>query len=653
MSDFISKIPFFRLLLPAIAAILFASFGGEIAYPWLICALGAIAAIVSCFIQERKQFLFRWLFGAGIFVFIFGFLSMVYGYRDRQSAFDFPPRPTTYIGIVTDIPQAKPRSFACNVKVTYPAGKKIVVYLQKENEARNIMPGDEIVFNAQIQPFKNLGNPDDFNYARFMRNKGFSGSAYLSSVNWRKTGNSHFSLYILAQRVRAAALKFYRQFGLDDDAYSFIAALTLGYKQDLSDDMQEAFRASGTSHVLAVSGLHVSIIYAVFVFLFSFLGRDTKGFIFRQLLIIAALWMYAFLTGFSASVVRATIMLSIVSVGLAQQKKGFTYNTLAAAALVILAYSPQSFFDVGFQMSFTAVFFILYFQPKLLTFYRPRNKVLQYIRDLFTVSVAAQLGLFPVVLYYFGTFPTYFFIANMLVVPLVIVIINVCVPLVVITLAASSEFQVVDILFRIFQWVINLLIDIVLGVVYWIESLPFSQITNSYISMPQAILTVALLIGFTEFMMRKRAGTLIVSLVGVLLLVLSFTYSATWVEPPRLVVFNKQGFSDIGFYVNDRRRYFDMEKNGFIPHGQKTILRLSENKYKQLKAEKPFEVDVLILSEDKTFRIKDLNNVFRAKQIVLDSSIPQYVKNYLIRDCRNLGISVHDVSQDGAYSVNF
>lgn len=653
MSDFVSKIPFLRLLLPVVTAIVVSAFLIEIPYAWLICTAGAGAMVFSYFISENKQFTFRWLFGAGLFVFIFGLFSFLYQYRKAESEFPFADKPTACVGTVVDIPQEKPRSFACNVEISYPVSKKIVVYLQKENKARAINPGDEIFFVAQIQPFKNFGNPDDFDYARFMRNKGFSGSAYLSSTNWHKTGKEYESFYILAQKLRKSAFEFYRLFELDNDAYSFVSALTLGYKHDLTNELQEAFRASGTSHVLAVSGLHVGIVYAIFTSLFSFLGKTGRRFVVKQILIIVALWFYAFLAGLSPSVLRATIMLTIVSIGLAGGKKGFTFNTLAAAAFFILIYSPMSLFDVGFQMSFTAVFAILYFNPMINHLYQPKQKIKKYVWNLFTVSTSAQLGVFPIALYYFGTFPTYFFIANMLIVPTIGIIIYACIPIAIIVLLKQFDFIIFDWLFQVFRWIFEVLINFVLKVVYFIETVPYAQLSDKYISAFQMILLLIIVVTVFKFFNRKQAAQLITVLACSFLFVSTFAYAELSRKPNQLVVFNKSNFSDIGLVVNEKRIYFDIKENGFIPHPTKSILRLSENIYSRVGRENPLEIDVLILSQDRSFSIGQLTRIFQPRQIVLDSSIPQYVRTRLNKECADLEISVHDVVQNGAFLINF
>ncbi|MEA4980698.1 MAG: ComEC/Rec2 family competence protein [Petrimonas sp.] len=652
MSDFISKIPFLRLLLPAVTAIIISTFFLEIPYPLVICTAGAGVMIFSFFIPEKKQFVYRWLFGMGLFIFVFGLFSFLCRQKKKESEFCFSDNPMACVGTVVDLPREKQRSFSCNVKVSYPLSKKIVVYLQKEDRAENIAPGDEIIFVAPIRPFKNFGNPDDFDYVRFMRNKGFSGSAYLPSANWRPTGKKDVSLYIWTQKFRKSALEFYRLFELDDGAYSFISALTLGYKHDLTNGLQEAFRASGTSHVLAVSGLHVGIIYAIFTSLFSFLGKTGKKFVLRQISVIVTLWLYAFLVGLTPSVLRATIMLTIASVGFAIGKNGFTFNTLTAAAFLILLYHPMSLFDVGFQMSFAAVLAILSFNPVINNLYRPKNKIKKYVWGLFTVSTSAQTGVFPIALYYFGTFPTYFFIANMLVVPLTGVIIYACIPMIIVVLLKPFDSVVFDWLFQVFGWILKTLINFVLKIVCFIEALPYAQWSDKYVSALQTMLLLVIVVTAFRFFSRRRSRHLIAGLVCSLVFVSTFTYAGLSRKPGQLAVFNKAGFSDIGLFVKGKRVYFDVEENGFIPHPSKSILRLSENSYTHAETARPLEIDVLVLSQDPTFSMRQLANIFQAGQVVLDSSIPPYVRTRLTKECGNLGISFHDVEQDGAYLIN-
>jgi ComEC/Rec2-related protein len=654
MSALIGKTPFFRLLLPVIAGIAVSSLFPGISFLILPAGLlGLLLMLLSFFIKKEHQFKQRWLFGAGALIFLFSLSVFQYKDHEQRARFTFSGTEHAYIAAILDIPEAKPRSIACNVKTTHPMEKKVILYLEQTDEARSLGPGDEIIFSLKLQPFRNLGNPDDFDYARFMKNKGFAGSGYVSAANWRKTGRQSLTIPILAQRFRAKALDFYRSFQLNPDAYAFISALTLGHQAGLSDDLQEAFRASGTAHVLSVSGLHVGIIYMIINLMFSFLGTSGKQFVIRQWLVILLLWGYAFVTGMAAPVVRSAIMLTIFCFGNMQHHRGFTYNTLAAAAFFILIFRPLNLFDVSFQMSFTAIAAILYFQPKLRSLYTPTNKAVKYIWDLFTVSTAAQLGVFPLVLHYFGTFPTYFFITNLLIVPLTGVIMYAVIPVIIVGVPGFLQSGFLNILQTVFQWILKTLIEITLRIVYFSETLPFAELSDRNISFFQLVLLFTCIYLFARFLFTHRPKPLIIALISVLAFLLTITHEILTKAPPQLVVFNSAATSHIGVFADNKRHPVEIPGNGFLPHPDKRIFRLSDGSPANVFAEERFPLDVLILSQYRYFNTEQLLGVFHPKMIVLDSSLPRSTADRLAKECRLLGVGVHDVTQKGAFSINF
>lgn len=653
MSDLISRIPFFKLLIPVIVAILVNYYLIVIPFAVYIAVAGAILMILSFSIKKEKQFSLRWLYGLGLNIFIIGFVSIIFSYHNKQSTFSFPENEDYYVGYVMDIPLEKPRSVACNIQLKYPNNKKVVVYLQKDSLANLISPGDEIIFHSKLQSFKNFGNPDDFDYERFMKIKGYSGTTYLPSYNWQKTGKSVNNISTISQRVRAKIISHYESFGLDSDTFAFITALTIGYKNFLTDDLQESFRKSGTSHVLAVSGLHVGIVFIVFSTILSFLGKHGKLFQLRQILIILALWFYAFVTGFSPSVLRAVIMLTVYCISTLIYRKGFTYNTLAIAAFIILIINPYSLFDISFQMSFVAVFSILFFMPILEKLYKPKNKATKYIWDLFTVSLAAQLGVFPVVLYYFGTFPTYFFIANMLIVPLIGIIIYSVIPVVVFKLLALTGLKIFSMIFVFFRWILYALVTVVLKVASFVEHLPFSQISYLYITTTQLFFISILILSFAQFVLNNRPKYIILTLLSSIFLLCTNTFSMLNEQPVKLVVYNKTGESEIGLFHKGKRYLLEISENGIVPHKEAVIVHLSDNNYKNIIENVYFPADILILNNDKTFSIPNLNAIFQPSIVVIENTISPYYRNRLIEECNNLNIKYHDVSQMGAFSINY
>lgn len=648
------KIPFFRLLLPVVAGII-----AGVLFPGLpsdtltITLTGLLLMSLSFFIHPNEQYRFRWLFGAGVCLFLFS-LSLSQYKKQKESALLTHSLYGIYnLGTVEEIPEVKPRTIAVNIKTAPPQEKKIILYLEKSDEARSLVPGDEIVFLDKVEAFKNFGNPDDFNYARYMEIKGFAGSGYVSGGDWQKTGRQSKRIPIIAQRFRVKALDFYRSFGLESDAHSFICALTLGYSNYISDELNSAFRVSGTAHVLSVSGLHVVIIYAIINMLFAFLGSSGKPYIVRQCLVILLLWAYVFITGMLAPVIRAAIMLTIFCVGNIFYKKGFSYNTLAASAFFILLSNPFYLLDLSFQMSFVSVFGLLFFLPKLNRLYDPPNKVIKPIWNLFTVSLSAQLAVFPLVLYYFGTFPTYFFITNLLVVPLTTVIIYVALPTIAVGAMGFLGWGIIDGLQAVFSWILKTLIEIMLRVVYISESIPFAQLSDIKVSLPQMGLLFVMLLAFTHFLTSPRARPLSISLVALLCFQLTITHKIMTPAMPQLTVFNSAGQSDIAVYHDKKRHYIDIHENSLLPHPDKRVFLLSDANFNTYHTEKPLPLDVLILSQHRAFDMEKLLGLFNPAMIVLDSSLPRFAADKIKRECATFGVKVHDVSEQGAFSVNF
>ena len=616
-------------------------------------AIALVLLALSFFIPAAHAYKFRWLFGAGVLFILFSITTISYQHERQKSAFVFPTSDTIYEGYITDIPLEKPKSIQCNIALNAPNEKKVIIYFQKNDKSSSLTPGDVVIFKAQMQPFKNLGNPNDFDYVRFMRIKGFAASAYVPDSKWMKTGISHRTLYVISQQIRLKALDLYKSFDLDNDAYAFVTALTLGYTEFLPQEMEEAFRASGTSHVLSVSGLHVGIIYIVITSLLFFLKGSKRKNILKQIIIILFLWAYAFLTGLSVAVIRAAVMLTIFCLGNMFDRKGFSYNTVAIAAFFILLFHPLGLFEIGFQMSFMAVIAILYFQPKINLLFIPQNKFLETLWSLFTLSFAAQAGVFPLVLYYFGTFPTYFFITNLLIVPLTNLIVYAVVPVVIFSAMKSIGFAFFDFLAMLCKWLFDKICRFTLWIVYFFETLPAAQIKGQYLTFAGMTLVFILIISLFVWLEKRKFVPLFVFLSAILSLCIVQIIESGQSEPIQLVVYNRPGASEIGYLQSREKTIFSNSGNTIIPHSNKRIVKISHNIFRNRVSIKPFPTDYLILSEDNSLSMNVLKNHFSTRFVILDSSLSRSTCNKLIHQCQKLGIGVHDVARSGAFVIKF
>ena len=427
----------------------------------------------------------------------------------------------------------------------------------------------------------------------------------------------------------------------------------MGYKADLSNDVKEAFRASGSSHVLAVSGLHVGIVYFIILFIFSFLGKRGRWFIIKQMLVLLSLWSYVYITGFPVSVIRAAFMLSIICIGNIFHRKGFTYNTLASAAFFILIINPFYFFDVGFQLSFSCVFSILFFQPKISKLFSPKFKPTRYVWNLFTLSIAAQLGAFPIALYYFGTFPTYFFISNLLILPFVGLIIYLGFSLTIVSLFVSLELNIFHHLFDFINILLQFTINAVMQLAYFFESLPLAVLTVNHISLLQLLLIFVALFTLTFYIINKRKILYVAFLLSIVLFSLSNKIQNLNIPPNQFIVYNNYTQSEMGYRINGNKIGLEKISDQVIKHPSASIFLLTENIYKSKTSDIILPVDYLIMSIDNSLSMLELYSFYKPKFVIIDASISRYAASKIKRECQKLNLPFHDISESGAFSINF
>ncbi|HET6226240.1 MAG TPA: ComEC/Rec2 family competence protein, partial [Bacteroidia bacterium] len=233
---------------------------------------------------------------------------------------------------------------------------KAIVYFQKDERALHLNYGDEIVLKKEFKEIPPARNPGTFDYKRWLFYKNITQQAFLKKQQWVYMGkNSGNTIIAYSIRIRNELLNILKQAQLKDDELAMASALLLGYTNTLEQDLISAYAQTGALHILSVSGLHVGIVFIVLNTLLSFLDKFKYGLCLKTLLLITALWCYAFISGLSPSVMRAAIMLSFIVYAKSFKKNSSIYNTLAASALFLLLYDPFYLVDVGFQLSYLAV----------------------------------------------------------------------------------------------------------------------------------------------------------------------------------------------------------------------------------------------------------------------------------------------------------
>lgn len=652
MRNPLSKLPFLFLLIPLIAGILL-QYLFKLQYISIAFLLaGTTAMLISFFIPKDKQFSWRWLFGAGVILCVSGIGIIITSFRQDQSEYTFTENTKIYLGVVTDTPQEKPRSIAYRVFLPQE-DKQIVCYFQRDSLHKDkLLPGDEFLFQANIQPFRNMGNPDDFDYVRYMHNQGFSGSAYVSSNLWKATGKISPSLKYKALRCRQQIMDFYKSLGFNETEYTILSALTLGYQDELTDELKQGFRTTGTVHVLSVSGLHVGIIYMMISFLLGFIRKGTKYYCLKPVIIIILLWIYAFITGLPPSVLRASGMLTVFCMAEIFGKKSYSMHALFIAAFFMLLVDPFSLFDIGFQLSFISVLAILYLHPKTLHLLKAENKYIRYIWQMVTLSFVAQLATFPICLYYFSTFPTYFFITNLLIVPLVTFITYSVGGII---LAKGLSFVVPswsDYLFYLPIKALQILVNIMTSIIHLFENLPFALIENWKISLLDLVLIFTIIISILIFIIYKKTKALSISLTAILLLSVVHIYTNLNEQSNDLIIYNRRQTSEIKYY-KEVVKSDDIDKYKAITFNDKKILILSTNLWREKAPDGKLNVDYLILTQNDSLSLYNLNQHLTIKNIIIDGSLSAYTRKRISKECQKLDIPCHDVVENGAYSLKF
>ncbi len=443
-----------------------------------------------------------------------------------------------FVATLMEVPQEKANSFKAVAEIksfirndtVFSTHEQIIIYFSKEMDIEKLPPGSIIFFHTNPQPIKNFGNPYEFDYRKYLERKKIYRQVYLDKQNWIKSGYTENSLAILAEKTRQRLLNIYQKLPIDKKELEILSALTLGDKRDLDPETKHVFSSAGAMHVLAVSGLHVGIIFWIIVLLLGYLRKQKSGRIIFTAISIATLWGFAFITGLSPSVTRATAMFSIFIVGEMLQRKSNVYNSLAASAFFLLLFNPNNLFGAGFQLSYCAVFGIVYLQPKISSFLKIKNKIVQFFWNLFTVSVAAQIATVPFTLYYFGQFPTYFWITNIIIIPMVMILI----PLGIFLLIVSG----IPVLSNIIATIINLMIKSAYYLLSHIQQLP-SSVLHTSISQVQLIFILIPILALFLLLKAKRIFYLYLIFIGILFLISTFIYhSINNLNKNELIIYN-------------------------------------------------------------------------------------------------------------------
>ncbi|MCZ8354492.1 MAG: ComEC/Rec2 family competence protein [Cyclobacteriaceae bacterium] len=366
---------------------------------------------------------------------------------------------------------------------------KVQLYFFKKNFDTIPFYGDQLLIQGQPQVLEKPRNPGEFNIKQYLSFKQIYHQHFIRKENHFGIIQSDVGNPVIyyALKMRQWADGILKQNFHQAERLEIMRALVLGVTDGIDEDISQAYAAAGAMHVLAVSGMHVTILYTLLIGLAKPLGKKVTHGWWLAIVSLIIMWTYAFITGWSPSVMRSAVMISIMVFSKPLKRKGNVFNAVALSAFVLLLWDPFMLMSVGFQLSYLAVLGIIIFQKPIYRLYEPRTYMGDQIWKVCAVSIAAQLATLPLGLLYFHQFPVYFIFSNLIVIPVSTIAL--------VGGLACLAFSFSDLLMSGLVWITDFMILIMNASVRLVEILPGSVIDNIYINIAQSWLLLSLLFG--------------------------------------------------------------------------------------------------------------------------------------------------------------
>lgn len=538
---------------------------------------------------------------------------------------------------------------------------KLLLHIPKP--ARQLAVGTLLQIHTPLRVPGPARNPGQFDYGTYLRNKGVLAQAFPQPWEIR-VGQPKKDIRYYAGRLRDRIIHNLKSSGLDGDALAIVSALILGQQQDISREINEAYQFAGAVHILSVSGLHVGFILMFLNAMLAFLPNTRHWRRAKWGITILSLWAFAFVAGCAPSVVRSVTMFSFMATGQYLRRGSNSFHTLWVSMLLILLFEPAFLFDVGFQLSYLALFFILWLDPLLQQLWEPRFRITTYCWRILTVSVAAQLGTLPLSLFYFHQFPGLFFLTNLVVLPMLTV------------LMALGVFHAVLAVFTavpaFWLWPMKFGIGLLNGIIAGIASvesflfreLPFNLLLTltAYLALvflvrwmekPQFTRLVALGVGILLMQVTWLQATLQTSAQKDLYVLSQYKSSAIVLRRPDGLVLMTDSLAVArkNITVLARERFTKIASEQKIPNvllcRGRRILILDRDGICPTGA----QPEVLLIRQSPKINLDRLLQKIKPRVIVADGSNFKSYAALWDESCRKHGVRFHNTAQDGFWSM--
>jgi competence protein ComEC len=687
---FIQTAPFLKILLPfGLGIFIHYQLNNSIAVSFLITLVFSFLTLfTSQFLPNYYQLKFNFVKGIllSFVVLSIGYLvSYAYSIQHRSAWYVAKNNKYTHavVRINSEI-EAKEKSFKTIVAVqnllndssSIHVQGDAIIYFKKSNTALDLHYGDEILILNKFKPITSSTNPGSFDYAAYSHRNQIFESAYLADPEWKKTGKHATTFLSICNQGNQWIRTILKKYITDSTTIGLAEALLVGYRKDMDDDLSQAYSNAGIVHIVAISGMHIALVYTSVIALLSLSTFLKKR---RYIQIISALlfmWLFACITGLPASVTRAAVMLSFMAVGELFNRKMSIYNNLAISAFVLLCFNPAWLFDVGFQLSYLAILSLVVFYEPIYNWVFVSNKCFNSFWKLIAGTIAAQILTFPLCIYYFHQFPIIFLITNIIAVPITTLIIFAEI----ILLFISFVTPLASFLGKCISASIYWLNEIVIKMSQW----AFSVIGNLNFEWYQLIFIYGFIFFCSLWMLKKYSRALILSLTCLLLFITSqIDIRFQTLHQKKMVVFQSPKISSTAFFTGEEAtllqhdsvsRINSFQKYALLPalnalhvtnttidtfhtnssiewysFSNKTIAFIHSSKFQAIT---PIVTDYAIISKycqpDSAWLFKNIN----AKQIILDASVPDWKAEKWKLLVKQSNIPVHCTNTEGAFVIN-
>jgi competence protein ComEC len=684
--------PFVRILLPFLAGILLYLLlpSSSVAAPALTIGAVSMLLILYNFSSDFFKLKFAFVYGIAIQMLL---LTVAYLicilHHPASSQYWYKHHEAKYTHALIQVvapPEQKAKTLKVEAAIvqlfdsatSISTCGKALLYFQNSDNTQQIKQGDYILVKNNLKDITKSGNPGSFDYAQYCASKSIFQSAYLKDNEWQKTTRHTEDSKSYFAHINEYTRCILKKYIPDSNAHGVAEALLLGYRTDIDDKIWQAYTDTGIVHIIAISGMHMAMVYGSSRWLLLLLPFFNKRKAMAVLISILFMWSFACITGLPASVTRAAIMFTFIGMGEMLDQKSNSINTLAASAFCMLCYNPMMIYDVGFQLSYMAVLSLIIFYSPVYNLLYVSNKIADAVWKLMAMTLAAQILTLPICIYYFHQFPLLFLFTNLFAVPLTTVILYVEIILVLLHLITPVA--------TILGSVISVLVNFVNTTVLTLSQYSFAVWSAINITVLQMLLLFLFIIYCSLWLYSKRSKHFLIS--SATLLVFSFTLlhqQYNIMQQHKVIVYNISGQKSIEFisqnqyYNPDEDSILRKTKNDvytlkpahtffsvkrctdsltafekdpgieYFSFKRKKIMRISHTNFN---CEKPLNIDVLIVSDKCEIAAAWLMQNLVPACIVLDSSVPFWKIETLQSALKNLKIPVHTVSQQGAFVLD-